>query len=510
MREVYVELQRLLSAIRAQGSVPWQSLLAAMLKRYPCDAATLMVAEGDELAPVAVHGLPTDVLGRRFALDQHPRLAVIAEHPQVCRFAPHDPLPDPFDGLLGEEASDEEDDLLVHDCIGVALRDDEHLIGMLTLDALMPGQFDTIDQRELLAMARLLGTCLRLAEQLSSTQARLNEALDTRPVLERSQALTAQSRAMRRLSEEIALVAPSDLNVLISGETGVGKERIARQIHERSRRRGGPLVKVNCAALSESLIESELFGHVKGAFSGALRERRGHFAMADGGTLFLDEIGEMPAALQPKLLRVLQEGELQPLGSERVRQVDVRVVAATNRDLEREVEAGRFRADLYHRLSGYPLRVPPLRERGDDVLLLAGTFLEENRVRLGLRGLRLSREAELALHAYAWPGNVRELEHVLGRAALKARAAGGEMIVIDAQHLDLPMQALPVAPDAEAATSKMQAPRILSLREEVDAFQRQRISAALEASGGKWAEAARRLDVDPANLHRLAARLGLK
>ncbi|WP_106478679.1 nitric oxide reductase transcriptional regulator NorR [Phytohalomonas tamaricis] len=512
MTNVYAELQRLISAMRAQDPVPWQPLLSAMLERYPCDAATLLVAEGNELSPVAIHGLPVDVLGRHFALDQHPRLAVIAEHPQVCRFSPHDPMPDPFDGLLGEVTSEAEEagEQLVHDCIGVALRDNDHLIGMLTLDALTPGQFDSIDQQELLAMARLLGTCLRLAEQLSSTQARLNEALDTRPVLERTQALTGQSQAMRRLNEEIALVTSTDLNVLVTGETGVGKERVARQLHDRSRRRSGPLVKVNCAALSETLIESELFGHVKGAFSGAMRDRRGHFAMADGGTLFLDEIGEMPAALQPKLLRVLQEGEIQPLGSERVRQVDVRVVAATNRDLEHEVAEGRFRADLYHRLSAYPLRVPPLRERDNDVLLLAGTFLEENRVRLGLRGLRLSHEAEAVLRRYAWPGNVRELEHVLGRSALKARATSGDMTVIHAQHLDLPEQAASeMAPDMPPSPL-MDVPRKLSLRDEVDAFQRHYISAALEASSGKWAEAARQLDLDPANLHRLATRLGLK
>ena len=177
---------------------------------------------------------------------------------------------------------------------------------------------------------------------------------------------------------------------------------------------------VNCAALPEALAESELFGHVRGAFSGAIAERAGRFEAAEGGTLFLDEVGELPLSIQAKLLRALQNGEIQRLGADRPRKVNVRIIAATNRNLKERVQEGSFRADLYHRLSVYPVPIPPLRERGNDVLLLAGFFLELNRARLGLRSLRLSVAAEDALHRYAWPGNVRELEHVVSRAALKA------------------------------------------------------------------------------------------
>jgi anaerobic nitric oxide reductase transcription regulator len=188
--------------------------------------------------------------------------------------------------------------------------------------------------------------------------------------------MVGASPALQRLLEETAMVAGSEMTVLITGETGVGKERVAQQLHELSRRREEALIHVNCAALPESIAESELFGHVAGAFTGAARDRAGKFEVADGGTLFLDEIGELPLTLQPKLLRALQSGEIQRVGSDRVHRVNVRVVAATNRDLQREVERGRFRADLYHRLAVFPLRVPPLRERREDVPLLAAHFAD--------------------------------------------------------------------------------------------------------------------------------------
>jgi anaerobic nitric oxide reductase transcription regulator len=263
--------------------------------------------------------------------------------------------------------------------------------------------------------------------------------------------------------------------------------------------------------LPETLVESELFGHVRGAFSGAVSERSGKFDLANGGTLFLDEVGEMPLSAQAKLLRVLQSGQLQRVGSDREHHVDVRVIAATNRDLAEEVKAGRFRADLYHRLSVYPLKVPALRERGRDVLLLAGYFLEENRARLGLRSLRLSPEAQNSLLTYEWPGNVRELEHLVSRAALKALSSHAErprILSIDSKALDLPTATpLPeVAPDAV----KTDLPATLSLREAVDAYQKQLIQASLERHHHCWADVAREMAIDRANLSRLAKRLGLK
>lgn len=191
------------------------------------------------------------------------------------------------------------------------------------------------------------------------------------------------------MKADIDVVAPSQFNILIHGETGVGKELVARTIHQRSNRKRQPLVYVNCAAIPENLLESELFGHVKGAFTGADRARMGKFALADGGTLFLDEIGELPLSAQSKILRALQNHEIQPVGQDRVQTVDVRILAATNRDLKKEVEAGRFRADLYHRLSVYPIYVPPLRERKGDLSLLAGYFVEQARRKLGITQLKL-------------------------------------------------------------------------------------------------------------------------
>jgi anaerobic nitric oxide reductase transcription regulator len=309
-------------------------------------------------------------------------------------------------------------------------------------------------------------------------------------------------------------VGATDAAVLLLGESGTGKELAARAVHERGPRRRGPYVKVNCAALNEALLESELFGHVRGAFTGAVRERCGKFELADGGTLLLDEIGELPMPVQAKLLRVLQSGQLQRLGSDREHHVDVRVLAATNRDLAAEVRAGRFRADLYHRLSAYPLAVPPLRERGRDVLLLAGGFLEENRVRLGLRGLRLAADAQHALLNQPWPGNVRELEHLLGRAALRALAQQPQrprILTVQAQDLNLLLMpgtavaaAPPVAPAIEPPTPN------IGLRQAVDALQCRLIGEALTRNANNWAAAARELGIDRANLQRLAGRLGLK
>ena len=230
--------------------------------------------------------------------------------------------------------------------------------------------------------------------------------------------MVGESEPMRQLFQLIRQVAPADTSVLISGETGTGKELVARAIHEHSPRRDLPIVKVNCAALPTELIESELFGHERGAFTGAVQKRVGKLELAHRSTVFLDEIGELPLALQAKLLRFLQEKEIEPLGSNAVRPVDVRVVAATNRSLEQEVAAGRFRADLFFRLNVLPLTVPPLRERGDDVRVLAQHFLQNVNRKLGKSYPLLPPTATRQLAAYHWPGNVRELEHTLERAVL--------------------------------------------------------------------------------------------
>ena len=232
--------------------------------------------------------------------------------------------------------------------------------------------------------------------------------------------LLGQAPALQAVTRQIELVAPTDSAVLILGESGTGKEVVAREIHRHSRRADRPLIKVNCAAIPRELYESEFFGHVKGSFTGALRDRLGRFELADKGTLFLDEIGEIPLDLQSKLLRVLQEGELERIGEERTRRVDVRIIAATNRNLKSEAEAGRFRQDLYYRLSVFPMDLPPLRKRIEDIPLLAEHFLARYARQLGRKLPRLTLSNVQDLQRYDWPGNVRELQHVLERACIIA------------------------------------------------------------------------------------------
>ena len=325
--------------------------------------------------------------------------------------------------------------------------------------------------------------------------------------------ILGQSQALRQILSELEVVADSELPVLLLGETGVGKELFSCRLYVLSRWCNKPLRQVNCAALPESLAESELFGHVKGAFSGATSDRPGRFDAANGGTLLLDEVGELPLTVQAKLLRVLQNGEIQRLGADKPLHVDVRIIAATNRHLPDSIRDGHFRADLYHRLSVYPVPIPPLRERDQDVLLLAGHFLELNRARLGLRSMRLSPAAERAMLAYPWPGNVRELEHVISRAAVKLLSRGAsrtQILTLEPELLDLEGSSGFVSA-VEPAPASAQDPVLGgSLREAVEASQRQNILKALELCADNWANAARLLDLDPSNLHKLARRLGLK
>jgi transcriptional regulator with GAF, ATPase, and Fis domain len=230
--------------------------------------------------------------------------------------------------------------------------------------------------------------------------------------------VVGKSPAIQKVLAQVAQVAPTSTAVLLLGETGTGKELLARGVHDRSPRRGRTLVKVNCAALPPTLVESELFGHEKGAFTGATTTRPGRFELADGGTLFLDEIGELPLDLQPKLLRVLQDGEFERVGGTRTHKVDVRIVAATNRDLARAISEGRFREDLYYRLGVFPIRLPPLRELREDIPLLVWAIVERRQATLGRRIDRVPKRVMDALVHYAWPGNVRELENVIERALI--------------------------------------------------------------------------------------------
>jgi transcriptional regulator with GAF, ATPase, and Fis domain len=233
--------------------------------------------------------------------------------------------------------------------------------------------------------------------------------------------IVGQGPAMANLVQQIELVAPTDATVLITGESGTGKELVAREIHRHSQRRNHALVRVNCASIPRELYESEFFGHTKGAFTGATKDRAGRFQAADGGTLFLDEVGEIPLDMQSKLLRVLQEGEYERVGEEKTRKVNVRIIAATNRRLTQEVEAGRFRQDLYYRLNVFPIEVAPLRNRKEDIPLLAATFLAQVRKKLNCTGRELTQGEVVKLQNYHWPGNVRELQNIIERAVISSR-----------------------------------------------------------------------------------------
>ncbi len=491
-----------------------QRLVSALRQHFDCGAVVLLRLDGDSLRPVAVDGLVRETLGRRFVVAQHPRLSAILARREPTRFDPGSALPDPYDGLLDSHVGEP---LPVHDCMGTSVYVEGALWGALTLDALHAGAFDDRMRTELEHATRLVEAAVRVTRLehdnrgLRLTRGNDADASATAAVANEGEIL-GSSPAIRNLLHELDVVADSELPVLLLGETGVGKELFARRLHRQSRRSAAPLVHVNCAALPESLAESELFGHVRGAFSGATADRPGRFDAADGGTLLLDEVGELPLTVQAKLLRALQNGEIQRLGADAPRRVDVRIIAATNRQLRDQVRDGDFRADLYHRLSVYPVHIPPLRERGADVLVLAGHFLELNRGRLGLRSLRLSPSAENALCNYPWPGNVRELEHVISRAALKAVSRGAqrtEIVTLEAELLDLDTPHEPPPPTAQPRpVEAAAAPR--SLRDVVDAAQREAIRQALTSCDDNWAGAARALQLDPSNLHKLARRLGLK
>jgi PAS domain S-box-containing protein len=287
--------------------------------------------------------------------------------------------------------------------------------------------------------------------------------------------ILGNSPALMRVLRDIQQVADTEATVLILGETGTGKEVMARAIHANSRRRNQPFIKVNCAAIPATLIESEFFGHEQGAFTGATKKREGRFSLADGGTIFLDEIGELPLDLQGKLLRVLQEGEFEPVGSSHTTKVSVRVLAATNRNLEKEAKGGTFREDLYYRLNVFPIHLPPLRERGEDVVLLANTFVQHFSQRMGRAVAPLSPDALRRLTTYPWPGNVRELQNVIERAVITAQ--NGQLNLERAVPGDEEKPPSPNQPSSHA-------PSAIRTIQEIQDLERQNILMALEQ--GSW------------------------
>ncbi len=321
-------------------------------------------------------------------------------------------------------------------------------------------------------LRRTLGENARLREELERERDYLREEVNVAMNFGR---IVGTSPALRRMMKRVEAVAETPASVLVQGESGVGKELVAHAIHVHSSRTDGPLVKVNCASIPKELFESEFFGHVKGAFTGAHRDRIGRFQLADGGTIFLDEVGEIPLELQGKLLRVLQESEFERVGDDVTRRVDVRVIAATNRNLEQLIVDGEFREDLFYRLSVFPVDVPPLRERGEDIVQLAQHFLEQTCQDFGRAVLTLTRAQTANLRAYSWPGNVRELKNVIERAVILST---GKVL-----RLDLSMPGLKVEIDevASAATTNDEVLSEKDMRE----FQKNNIVKALKQTNWK-------------------------
>ncbi|HOO56764.1 MAG TPA: sigma 54-interacting transcriptional regulator [bacterium] len=365
-------------------------------------------------------------------------------------------------------------------CVPVKYRD--RVIGALSVDTRRETELGLDEEvRFLSAVADMLAPSVQ-ARRKEQERARLErENLDLREELRRSRRpsnIIGNSRLMKEMYAMINRVADSNATVLITGETGTGKELVSAAIHESSPRKGGAFVAVNCAALPDNLLESELFGHEKGAFTGAMEKRIGRFEQANGGTIFLDEVGEMSPAAQVKLLRILQEQKFDRLGGGHTIQVNVRVIAATNRDLDAAVQAGEFRADLFYRLNVFPIFVPPLRERGADIMLLADYFAQKYAGQFGKEIRRINSPAIDALMAYHWPGNVRELENCIERAVLISGDG-----VIRARDL----------PPSLQMRSGSRAEKRGSLEEMVIAYERDLIIEALKYSGGNQSAAAREL-----------------
>ncbi|MBL8842129.1 MAG: sigma 54-interacting transcriptional regulator [Planctomycetes bacterium] len=493
--------------------------LAALAHLLPFDLAAILELDGDELAVRVAHGpLDSDKVRRhRLKLADFPSVRRALKEGRAVRFAEHDHADgdgDPYDGILDLPHG--------HHCMVVPLAARETLLGAMTFDRAQCGNYapGMVELAEifgrLLALAMSFGEQTRaltlLREQLVEGQRLLREAVEG-PTSAGAKLAACTSAPMQRVVELARKVAGSTMPVLLTGETGTGKEICARAIHEWSPRAEQPLVSLNCAALPAGTVESELFGHVKGAYSGAVHDRLGRFQVANGGTLFLDEVGDLPLELQAKLLRVLQEGCFEPVGSDRTVKVDVRVIAATNADLQQAVAAKRFREDLYWRLAVFPIELPPLRERRDEVVALAQRHLAELARRNGRAPLQLTEAAQRALQAAPWRGNVRELLNVLERATLLA--SGG---AIDVAELLLERGALPPAPPSATATERAAPaapaalPPIGSAPLTLEAAERLHIEQTLARTGGRiYGEggAAQLLDVPPSTLRSRMEKLGL-
>jgi transcriptional regulator with GAF, ATPase, and Fis domain len=472
----------------------------------PYDLATIFVLEGATLVARTARGrLASDKVRRHeLALADFPTLREALETRRARAFTEDDHEHgdgDPFDGVLDLPPG--------HSCMVVPLCAADRALGILTLDRAVcepyaPGTVGLVEvYGQLLALALQSAQERATFERLHRQDHEHAKILEAERLGEAGVLETSRSAAVREVARRARQVAETDTPVLVLGETGTGKERLAGAIHQWSRRADQPFVTLNCAAIPEGLLESELFGHVKGAFTGAMRDRPGRFQMANGGTLFLDEVGELPVALQAKLLRVLQEGRFEPVGSDRPVKVDVRVLASTHVDLEKAIRERRFREDLYYRLSVFPVKLPPLRERKEDLKHLTAVLLEEQARRTGLRGRHVTPEGLARLASYDWPGNIRELANVLERATiLSPKRELGPTV------LDLPSRA-----DVNRGPAS---PRVAGSAVRVDTLdevQRAHIERVLGLTDGRLygkGGAAERLGLKPSTLQSRMKKLGVR
>ncbi|HLG97376.1 MAG TPA: sigma 54-interacting transcriptional regulator [Bryobacteraceae bacterium] len=383
----------------------------------------------------------------------------------------------------------------IHSVLAVPLEVFDRVIGVIYLDASNPeARFDEDHLQLLTAMGSIAAPALDAARRMEWLEDE-NRRLQSEMNVEHN--MVGESQRMREVYQFINRVAPKESTVLIFGESGTGKELVARAIHRNSTRASKPYVAINCAAITETLLESELFGHEKGAFTGAIAQKKGKLESAEGGTVFLDEIGELAPMLQAKLLRVLQEREFERVGSTKTIKLDVRLIAATNRDLDEEVKKGRFREDLFYRLNVVSLRMPPLRERRDDISLLASYFAAKYAKRANRNVVGISPQARAFLVNYDWPGNVRELENAIERA-----------VVLGSSDLILP-EDLPEVVLERAGPSQGPA-AVSAFHDTVREAKKNAILAAVEQAGGNYTEAARILGLHPNYLHRLIRNLNLR
>ncbi len=481
-------LSALLEISQAVHSLQRSDLLAARLAELACqalhgDRAGILLAERGEF--VSAFGLDRGRPGGRFPFSRTIARRVLEEGVALLS---GNVLQE--EGLASQAGS--LDDGPVRSLLCAPLTAAEQTRGVLYVDSRRPHRFDREQLQMACAIASIAAVALRNAELVERLEGEKRRLLEDR--LEHD--MIGASEAMGKVLELISRAAPSDCTVLIEGESGTGKELAARALHFNSPRCGAPFVDVNCAALTETLLESELFGHEKGAFTGALERRVGRFEQADKGTLFLDEIGEFPSNLQAKLLRALQERAFERLGGNRKIQVDLRLVAATNRDLAKEAEKGSFRSDLYYRLNVIRLRMPALRERPQDIPLLAEHFAQSacRRLKKPFRGI--SEEARACLMSHSWPGNVRELVNAMERAVVLGQ---GELILPE----DLPEEMLRTSSSPQDLPSG-------SYHEVLDATKRQLVREAVKRAQGKYVDAAQILGLTPNYLHRLIRNLGMK